>query len=306
MAKTNSSENNRARILGACRDLVMKNLPLPAAPGRQAALSGRKTRSEAAREPVVAWLPLSVSQNRLAAVIGKAKESEIFGLGRAWPSKNDFEDDLRMVIVQSSVHADGPVIAAAERFAGPIAESIQERQAQLTDVVRTMTQEFVVHITRSQPFLIGMSARSGIAATPREREAALAGEASELWKSVAERIRSSRNYYRSQYGSIAHRFGLAARDGLDPDDALTLFASLAATAADGLGQAAVYDTTYATNALEIEGESWSYLGYLVGLLLNQLFAIDGADPIPSLRDPRGIRMASVDTSVNDAVSARTD
>ncbi len=154
-------------------------------------LAGRRTRADSARTPKVSWMPLSVSQNRLAAVVGEAKESSIFGSGRLWKGKDEFEDALRLILVQESIHEVAQPLGDAAADATTADRTISEKQAMLTDLVRVASGSFVATIASSQTFHIGMSARSGIAATPTERDLAAAGQPSALRRIVR----------RARYGS---------------------------------------------------------------------------------------------------------
>lgn len=273
MPDDTGSESPRDRILAACRDFVLRDEPLP---GLEGTSRKARHRSAKARPPVLAWLPLSISQNRLAAIIGKTKDSEIFGGKRIWVNKAAFDDDLRMTLVNAAVHDDALVTVP------PIPEGLEnlafdDRSALLTELVRTQTSNFVEVLGGSQTFLIGMSARAGIAASAKERHAKRDGTPTALWKAVAERIGASRSYYRSLYEFTAAAFGLEPRGHASMADALDLFTSITASAADGFGQAAPYYEQLAIS--DATDASWSPLAYLVATLMNDLFVLDGRPPV---------------------------
>ncbi|MCP5031622.1 MAG: hypothetical protein GY939_07430 [Actinomycetia bacterium] len=296
MLDRSSATDKRERILKACRALILDGVPLPNVVRRR---TGRETKSQKAEEPHVGWLPLSVSQNRLAAVVGGTRDSSIFGQKRAWRTNEAFEDDLRLTLVKASVHGDelplDPLSLPSDMSANPVGD----RQQLMTDFVRERTSLFVETISDSQIFLVGMSARSGVAATASERALARRGEPTELWRTIAERIRSSRRFYYDYYREVATVFGLEARSSADMDVALGLFTGIVASIADGLGPSAVYDGLHSRPTVTVDDEPWTYLAFAVGVLMNDLFTLDGADPIPTLRERRTIAMIESEFDGND-------
>lgn len=274
MVKSTRGDGRRSQILAACRDLILAGVALP----NEVAARRRGSRGGRANEAKVGWLPISVSQNRLVAIVGLTKDSEMFGPTRAWRDKDHFDQNLRRVLVEASMHEEGPDPGLESLLESVQGQSLAFRQGRFTELVRDRTHQFVLALYGNQTFLVGMS----------ERTAADEGVPSELWLSVAGRIQSSRLFYARMYGEIATAFGLQPRGLADIHAILRVFTSITAAAADGLGQAAVYDDGTIEDRVRVGDEHWGYLAYLVGVLMNDLFTMDDEPPIPSLARTGGI------------------